>query len=270
MELARLQNLLYRLITAPGGVDEGLVDTQALGPDGLAGVVRSDDRLSARDRLAIYADAYFYRLRDVCREDFPATVAVLGDAHFHNLITGYLLDYPPTEPSIQYAGRYLADFLRGHPLRASRPFIADLATLERTLVESFHAADALALEPAALNAITPAEWPGLGMALHPAVRILDLEWHVQDVVRAVEDGEEPEAPPPGPLKLVVWRRDTRVHYRELEPGESAALTLAADGTTFGAICAAVADESGVADPAPLITRLLGKWLSAGLLLRHAH
>ncbi len=267
MELARLQTILYRLITAPGGVDDGLAEERALGLDALAELIRGDDRLSARDRLAIYANAYFYRLLDVCREDFPATAAVLGDAHFHNLITGYLLDYPPTEPSIQYAGRYLADFLGGHPLRASRPFIADLARLERTLIESFHAADATPLAAAALSALAPAEWPALGLALHPAVRILDLEWHVEDVMRAVEEGKTPEAPTPGPLKLLVWRRNSRVHYRELEPGESAALTLAANGTTFAAICTAVAEESRAAEPAPLITQLLGKWLSAGLLLR---
>ncbi|HXR24689.1 MAG TPA: hypothetical protein VN742_04960, partial [Candidatus Binataceae bacterium] len=82
-------------------------------------------------------------------------------------------------------------------------------------------------------------------------------------------GKTPEAPPPGPLKLLVWRHNSRVLYRELEPGESAALTVAADGATFGAICAAVADESRAADPAPLIARLLGKWLRAGLLLRRA-
>jgi hypothetical protein len=269
MELTRLQKILYRLITAPGGVDEGLADAQALGPAGLAELIRGDDRLSARARLAIYANAYFYRLLDVCREDFPATAALLGDAHFHNLITGYLVDYPPTEPSIQYAGRYLTDFLRAHPLRANRPFIADLARLERTLSESFHAADATPLAAAALSALAPAEWPALELTLHPAVRILDLAWHVEEVVRAVEEGKTPEAPRPGPCKLLVWRRDSRVHYRQFEPGESAALTLAMNGTTFGAICAAVADESGAADPAPLIAQLLERWLSAGLLLRRA-
>jgi len=267
MELARLQTLLYRLITAPGGIAEGLANEQSLGPNSLEGLISGDDRLSARDRLEIYANAYFYRLLDVCREDFPATVAILGDAHFHNLITGYLIEYPPTEPSIQYAGRHLPDFLRGHPLRESRPFLADLALLERTLVEVFHAADAIPLEAAALSAIDPAQWPAMGMATHPASRVLDLEWHVEQVVRAVENGESPQAPPPGPLKLLVWRRNSRVLYRELKPGESVALTIARDGATFAAICEAVARESGAVDPAALITRLLGQWLSAGLLIR---
>ena len=35
---------------------------------------------------------------DVFKEEFPATLALLGEVNFHNLITGYLVDYPPTEP----------------------------------------------------------------------------------------------------------------------------------------------------------------------------
>jgi hypothetical protein len=34
---------------------------------------------------------YFYRLLDAIKEDFPATLKILGDFEFHNLITGYLI-----------------------------------------------------------------------------------------------------------------------------------------------------------------------------------
>lgn len=268
MELARLQSLLYRLITAPGGVAEGLANEQ-LGEEGLEGVIRSDARLSAHERLEIYANAYFYRLLEVCREDFPATVAVLGDAHFHNLITGYLLEYPPTEPSIDDAGRHLADFLRGHPLSADRPFLADLATLERIMVEVFRAADAVPLEPAAMRSLEPAEWPALKLGLHPASRILDLEWHVEQMVEAIADGAAPPVPARGPLKLIVWRRDSRVRYREVEPDEATALEIARTGPTFATICEALAQANPAAEPAPLITRMLGRWVAAGLLIRRA-
>ena len=81
---------------------------------------------------------YFYRLLDCLKEDYPATLAVMGATNFHNLITGYLLAYPPSHPSVLYAGRHLADFLDSHPLRDEWPFIADLACLERALIEIFH------------------------------------------------------------------------------------------------------------------------------------
>jgi hypothetical protein len=264
MELASLQKLLYRLITAPGGVDEGLAHERSTVD--LRNLVRGDDRLSAHDRLGIYANAYFYRLLEVCREDFPATAAILGAADFHNLITGYLIEHPPTEPSIHYAGHDLADFLKGHPLCAARPFLPDLARLERTLVEVFHAADAIALDAASLARVESARWPTLRMALHPAARLVDLAWHVEQVMRAVEAGSVAPPPPRAAIKLLVWRHADRVHYRELEPGEAGALTLAGSGSIFGEICTAVAQETGAPDAAPLITRFLRRWVSDGLLL----
>ncbi|HEV2169709.1 MAG TPA: DNA-binding domain-containing protein, partial [Candidatus Binatus sp.] len=112
MELRNIESLLYRLITAPEGVRDGLGRERRLPAGGLGAIIDGDDRLDAVDRLDIYANMYFYRLLDVLREDFPATAAVVGTDLFHNLVTGYLLEHPPTEPSIAYAGRYLAKHLR--------------------------------------------------------------------------------------------------------------------------------------------------------------
>ena len=80
-------------------------------------MIRRDARV---ERLEIYANAYFYRILDCLKEDFPATLATLGADNFHNLVTGYLIEYPPTEPSISYAGRHLAEFLRHPSMRAMR------------------------------------------------------------------------------------------------------------------------------------------------------
>ena len=68
-------------------------------------------------------------------EDFPATLAVLGADNFAALVKEYLLEHPPTEPSILYAGLYLADFLNDHPFAERWPFIADLARLERAVLD---------------------------------------------------------------------------------------------------------------------------------------
>src|SRR5271166_4575794 len=135
--LKKLESLLYRLITAPSGVAEGLAAERELGAGGLDAVVIGDDRLSAQERVDIYANMYFYRILDALKEDFPATLAVLGNDNFHNLVTGYLLEHPPTDPSITNCGSHLADYLRDHPMREAAPFIADLAKLERATVEVF-------------------------------------------------------------------------------------------------------------------------------------
>jgi hypothetical protein len=125
-------------------------------------------------RLNIYADAYFYRLLDCLKEDFPATAAVTGDA-FQGIARDYLGKHPPTEPSIFHASQRLADFLGNCPVASRWPFLAELARLERTLIEVFHSADAPALSARAAGTIAPADWPSLRLRRHPSLRILNCD-----------------------------------------------------------------------------------------------
>ncbi len=60
-----------------------------------------------------------------------------------------------------------------------------------------------------------------------------------------------------------------MHYRALEAGECSALKAAAEVCDFASICAALANElqsaSEVSDLAPIISRMLTRWLDTGLL-----
>ncbi len=266
VRLKRLESILYRLITAPSGVAEGLAAERELPAGGLDALVRGDDRLSAEDRVDIYANMYFYRLLDVLKEDFPATLKVLGDDNFHNLATGYLLEYPPTEPSVYYCGRHLADFLRAHPLGSDTPYIADLAALERAVVEVFHGPDAAALEPEHLRVIAPEKWQALKLRTHPAVQILNLKWRVVEILRAVEEHREWKPADAGAIQAIVWRRNSRVFYRELEKVEERALETARAGVTFAKVCELVAADGDPArEPVEELNRLLARWLGDGIL-----
>jgi hypothetical protein len=274
--LAELQGLLYRLITAPTGVDEAVSHERALHVRGLEAVIAGNKRLSACGRLSIYANSYFYRLLDIFKEDFACTYTVLGEVNFHNLITGYLIKFPPSEPSVLYAGRHLPHYLETTSGRAHAPaehasFLADLARLERVCIEVFHSADAEALEQTSLRGLAPESWPALRIRLHPAVQIFDIEWRVDALVTAIKEGRDWEPPERASATMLVWRKQWRVHYRALEPGERAALKTAAGSADFASICASLAKElDGTADATELTTiinrRLMG-WLGDGLLIR---
>jgi hypothetical protein len=266
-QLKNLQSLLYRLITAPSGVAEGLAAERDLGASGLDAIVLGDDRLSAEARVDIYANMYFYRIRDALKEDFPATLAILGDDNFHNLVTGYLLEYPPTEPSISDCGQHLADYLRDHPLRENAPFVADLAKLERAIVEVFHGPNDAALDPDSLRATPPEDWPAMKLRIHPAAQILALEWRVSELLRAVEERSLWKPAERGAVKVLVWRRNARVFYRDLEDAEADALEAASRGATFAEICDVVATEAGDEDLIAVMNRTLARWLSDGILTR---
>ena len=116
--LTQTQRLLWQLLTAPEGAGAGLAQlTPAERAVGEA-FVRGDDRLSATERIDVYADMYFYRIRDSLKEDFVTLHAVIGEARFHNLITDYLLAYPPSHFSLRYAGQHVPAFLQTHALSA--------------------------------------------------------------------------------------------------------------------------------------------------------
>ena len=78
------------------------------------------------------------------------------------------------------------------------------------------------------------------LKIHPSAQILALDWRVSELLRAVEE-ERPWKPAErGAVKVLVWRRNARVFYRDLERAEADALEAASRGATFAEICDIVA------------------------------
>ncbi|MGC1343444.1 MAG: DNA-binding domain-containing protein [Candidatus Binataceae bacterium] len=265
LQLKHTQGLLYRLIAAPGGVAEGLEHERGLPRGGLDAVIGGDPRMTTVERLDIYANMYFFRLLEVLKEDFSAVAAVLGEDNFRNLVTGYLTEYPPTEASVFWAGRYLADFLRTHPLRREYPYLAELAALERAIVEVFCARDIEPRDAGAMRAIAPARWPSVRMRAIAALQVVETQWRVAAVLRTLVAGREFKAPARGPSTILVWRRDAKVFFRELEPSEARAIARLRRGATFGAICASFVGKSSTRDPVAAINAMLARWLRDGIV-----
>jgi hypothetical protein len=266
MSLKGLQALLYQSITDPDGTKESISEERGLAPGTLEALVYGDERLSAFERVDIYANAYFYRLLECLGEDFPATLAVLGADNFAALVRGYLLEHRPTEPSIVYAGLYLADFLNGHPFAERWPFVAELARLERAVLDVFHAADAPALGVEALRAIPSEEWPAVKLRAHPAVEIVHSEWRIADLLDTVEHGREWTDPEHEEASVLVGRQNALVHYRSLEPVERDALVVVSKGASFASVCEAVAAGAEEPNHVGLIGRLMARWLADGIIM----
>jgi Putative DNA-binding domain len=101
MNLRELQTLVYQLVSVPrlenGENEHGRSFRE------VSRIIRSGQRLAAIERINIYVNAYFYRLLECLKEEYPATLAVVGSADFAGLARDYLTCWPPTEPSIFYA-----------------------------------------------------------------------------------------------------------------------------------------------------------------------
>src|SRR3546814_5214850 len=80
------------------------------------------------------------------------------------------------------------------------PYLADVARIERAWIEAYHAAEAPALDPAALARFTPDELPALRLRLHPSVRLVRSRFPAMTIWRMnVGDG----VPAPVDLKLGI-------------------------------------------------------------------
>jgi len=265
--LSETQRLLWSLITAPEGVPRALAEPDR-GPAlarALERTVRSGERLSAVERLDVYANMYFFRLLDVIKHDYPAVLAVAGEQNFHNLVTDYLLVHVPSHPSLRYAGAHLAPFIRTHPLRDVFPALFDLARLEWALVDAFDVEDAPVLTAGDLAVFAPERWGALRFRFHPSVQMLDCDWEVHALRQHVDRDEAVGTAAPGRTTLCVWRGDWRVYYRALAELEGRVLRLLLRGADCAAACALAAESVGDDPAAAAVASNLATWLRDGML-----
>lgn len=264
-QLDSTQRVLWKLISAPEGVAAGLARLQPAERAYAEGLVVGDHRMSAVERLDIYANMYFYRIRDALKDDFSAVCAVAGEAQFHNLIADYLLAHPPTHFSLRHAGVHLPAFLASHTASIRWPFLADLARLEWAILDAFDAPDALPLDPERLGNIAAARWPAIRFQPTPSLCLLDVDWPVHEVW----DRTQRKDPPAQPLRvrtlLRVWRQHLRVYHCPITATEYRALTALHAGATFAEICGDIAVGTGEDQGTEHAAALLNAWLNDGLL-----
>jgi hypothetical protein len=274
-KLSRLQHRLWRLISDPEGVAAALAAEQDASGEGLAAFLRGDRGLAPQVRLAVYANAYFVRIRDCLSDDYGALARALGPAVFHDLVKTYLMAHPPSHPSLRYAGKNLARFLETEPFAtifARRcAYGADLARLEWAQVDAFDASDAPVLAREVLAGVPPEAWAGLRFRVSPSLALLSLGWPVHRVRERFDQEDEKEtwdeapALKPEPTHVRVWRRDETVYYRAIGSLEARLLGALIRGQDFGDLCECVAQERGEARAAEETAGYLETWLRSGLL-----
>lgn len=225
----------------------------------LAASVLPSPALAPAERIGIYQDMYFWRLHEVLREDFPKTCEALAGA-FEALARRYLARHPSEQPSVRHLGARLAAFLGGDPLAAVRPWLPDLARLERARVDAFDAPDATPVRAADLAAVGPEAWSDLTFTPIPAVELLRCAWPAHEVWAAPAT-----QPQPCPTRLRVWRQDFSVHHAAIDAVEEEAFGALASGRSFAAVCEVVAGHVPEEAAAAEAGALLARWIEDGLV-----
>jgi hypothetical protein len=258
-------------------MDRGLASLQAWfferitrgassGDDARSRIPGGDDAF-VRARLSIYSDAYFARLLDVLRDDYPCVAGHLGERTFRSVVRDFLGKLPSRNPSLRHVGADFAPFLRGHPCAERAPWLPDLAALEWARVEVFDRANEAALVLEDLANVAAERWPSLVFGMAPWVRIVRTSYPVQRAWRGLEDGAAAPDLPREPTTLVVWRRDLVVRHRAAPPDEARALVSLAAGAPFSQVCDAYAElASGDLETAARSAfTALRQWVVDGLI-----
>jgi len=279
MSLRDAQVEISGWVRAPQGVAAALAEEESASTSTrsedashrLENLIRSDESLDAVGRLEIYANAYFSRILGVLRADYPALVALLGDAAFNDLVTSYLLVEPSRSPSLRYAGLRLADFISSHEaaagIRGRWPWARDLAAFEWARIDVFDAVDGSVLTREALANFAPSDFGGLFLCLGPWVLLRAFEHPVERLWRVgIHEKGIVNEEMTGGTRMLIWRRDERVLHRSLELREEAALALLSLGSRFDELCEWAAVEIGEDEAPARAAAWLEQWLSDGLLV----
>jgi Putative DNA-binding domain len=229
--------------------------------------VTGSPRVPATARLAIYGGAYRGRLAEALGANYPALARLL-DEDFADLAQAYVAGHDSPYFSIRYYGEDLARFLATEERYAGAPLLADLARWEWAMTQVFDAADATALDAAALSQVAPDAWALLRFRWHPSLARLDLQWNAPQVWQALtEERERPAAAvSAAATPWLLWRQGLTTYFRSLTPAEAQALDAARSGAPFGELCELLCETVG--DEAAPVTAatFLRSWVASGLII----
>ena len=250
-----VQRWMQAVIMHPDGVAEGVTSQLArqilsINPREIETVLTRSNALTAMERFAIYGSAYYARLLECLREEYPILKKALGDETFDAFAFGYLQKYPSRSYTLAKLGsefpRYLAETCPEDERGAWPEFLVDLATLEMHFNEVFDGPGVEGkelLDSAQILAIPPFEWARARLAPVVCLRLLALRSPVHQYFAAVRRGEEAIPPDPAETFLAVTRREYVVRHHELDRPAFELLSDLISGQTIGEAVGSAAERS---------------------------
>lgn len=165
---------------------QALLDPMHATPGGLLTWNHSDPE----KRLAVYRNNVMVSLVDALAQTFPVTQQLVGEAFFRAMAQLFVRAHPPRTRVLSHYGDELPGFIAQFPPAAGLPYLPDVARLEMQRLQALHAADAPALDEAAITAALedPEALPLQRWRLHPSLQLLRSPHAAVSVWAAHQDG----------------------------------------------------------------------------------
>ena len=271
-ELDRIQRWMQAVVTDAKGVGSGLRSETAheILPgieSRLEDLVLPSSQLSASERLGIYADMYFWRLVDILAEEFPTVRHLFGKELFKQVVEDYVTRHPSTHYSLTRLGCKFPGYLAGEAHSVPHlEFASNVAAVERAMEDVFDERLVEPIEFEDLAAIPMERWGDVRLRTIPALRLLQLDYPVNDFMTAVRDERHMDVPARIPSFVSVYRRNYRVVRADLDAQRFTLLAALEKGEFLGTaveLCASLpeADTDALAD---VLSGWFREWSSEGI------
>ncbi len=243
-----------------------LTDMRGITPDAAVTHLVQNSGIPVATGLSIYRNAYAARLREALENDHPVLGQYLGDGLWAQMCDGYINAHPSRVRSLRHFGESLSGYLATSEPFSASPQIAELARLERRLLDCFDAADAGLADWQQLLNMPAGDWPLLRLRFHPSLQYLHHEWNSIDVWSALKAGQTPPPAAPETSEWLMWRDAERVtRFRSMAEDEAIALQQFLNGGDFAGACEALL-RVHTAEVVPMAAiGLLHRWCDDGVV-----
>ena len=240
-----------------------LLDPERAAPAGLTG----PNGKRAVKRFAAYRNNVVVGLVDALASTYPAVQRIVGEPFFRAAARLHALTSPPTSPLIAEYGRGFPDFLAAFEHARSMPYLPDVARIERAWLDSYHAADAAPLDPAALGTVPPERLGEVRLVPHPAMRVVRSPFAaVSATALNRSTGEVPRIDVSVAEDGLIVRPALEVSLTALPPGGAAFILALSDGRPLGEAAALATADHPDFDLAANIGGILAAGAFTGLTL----
>ncbi len=126
----------------------------------------------APKRFSVYRNNVVVSLMEAMAETFPSIKTIVGEENFATLTRLFITTHPPTSPMMQAYGEEFPQFIKSFAPLKNYPFLTDVAQVEISWIDAYHAADAPPLDGALLGEIEPDKLMDIRFDIHPATRLV--------------------------------------------------------------------------------------------------
>lgn len=213
----------------------------------------------AEKRYNVYRNNVTVSLIAALASIYPAVERITGQNFFRAMARFHVRETPPTSPLLFEYGRDFPAFIGHYEHALEMPWLSDVARIERSWLDSYHAADVPTLMAGALTAVPPTELGALKFAPHPATRLISSAYPAVTIF-AMNRGAGPVGRVENrPEDGLITRIDDEVIVRLLAPGNATFLRMLLGGQCLAEAVAAAFE----AEPAFDLSGAIGGMIAAG-------